>query len=106
MLRGTLEHLCPSTSILVVCLTIFLCFVFATFKGGKNGTQTLCWGFPGGSVVENRPASAGDAGSIRGSARRLKKEMATYSHVLAWKTMDRGAWWATVHGVTRESDAT
>ena len=36
----------------------------------------------------------------------LKKEMATHSHGLAWRIpMDRGAWWASVHGV-RESDMT
>ena len=28
--------------------------------------------------------------------------MATYSNILAWKNrMDRGAWWATVHGIRR-----
>ena len=28
--------------------------------------------------------------------------MATHSSILAWKNpMDRGAWWAPVHGVTR-----
>ena len=36
----------------------------------------------------------------------LKKEMATQSSVLAWKIpMDRGAQWASVHGIT-ESDTT
>ena len=30
----------------------------------------------------------------------LEKEMATHSSTLAWK-MDGGAWWATVHGVTK-----
>ena len=31
----------------------------------------------------------------------LKKEMATHSDILDWKNpMDRGAWWATVHGVS------
>ena len=30
----------------------------------------------------------------------LEKEMATHSSILAWRIpMDRGAWWATVHGV-------
>ena len=33
----------------------------------------------------------------------LEKEMATHSSILA---MDRGAWWATVHGVEKESDMT
>ena len=32
----------------------------------------------------------------------LEEEMATQSSVLAWKNpMDRGAWWATVHRVTK-----
>ena len=32
--------------------------------------------------------------------------MATHSRILAWRIpVDRGAWWATVHGVT-ESDTT
>ena len=31
----------------------------------------------------------------------LEEEMATHSSILAWRTpMDRGAWLATVHGVT------
>ena len=28
-----------------------------------------CWGFPGGAVVKNPSASAGDSGSIPGSGR-------------------------------------
>ena len=36
----------------------------------------------------------------------LEKEMVTHSSILAWgNSMDRGAWWATVHVVT-ESDTT
>ena len=32
----------------------------------------------------------------------LEKEMATHSSILGLKNpTDRGAWWATVHGVTR-----
>ena len=32
----------------------------------------------------------------------LEKEMATQSSILAWKNpMDRGALWATVHGVSK-----
>ena len=32
----------------------------------------------------------------------LEEGMATHSCILAWKNpMDRGAWWATVHGFTK-----
>ena len=54
-------------------------------------------------VVKNLPASAGevrDAGSVPGCGRSLEKAMAGHSRILAWRIpMDRGAWWATVHGV-------
>ena len=37
----------------------------------------------------------------------LEKEMATHCSILAWKnSMGRGAWKATVHGVTKKSDMT
>ena len=45
-------------------------------------------GFPGGSVVKNLPAHAGearDASSIPGSQDPLEKEMATHSSILAWE---------------------
>ena len=32
----------------------------------------------------------------------LEEGMAIHSSILAWRIpMDRGAWWATVHGVTK-----
>ena len=32
----------------------------------------------------------------------LEEEMGTHSSILAWENpMDRGAWWATVHGVAK-----
>ena len=35
----------------------------------------------------------------------LEKEMATHSSILCLgNRVDRGAWWATVHGVVKESD--
>ena len=44
-------------------------------------------GFPGGSVVKNPPANAGDTGSIPGWGRSLEKEMATCSSILAWEIL-------------------
>ena len=44
--------------------------------------------FPGGLVVKNPPANAGDAGDvglILGLEDPLEKEMATHSSILAWK---------------------
>ena len=35
----------------------------------------------------------------------LEWEMAILSSIIAWKTIDRGPWWATVHEVA-ESDMT
>ena len=32
----------------------------------------------------------------------VEEDMATYSSILAWRIpMDRGAWWAIVHGVAK-----
>ena len=33
----------------------------------------------------------------------LEKGMAGHSSILAWNSMERGAWWATVHGVTESN---
>ena len=58
--------------------------------------------FLGGSVVKNPPANAEDAGSIPGSGRSLEKEMATHSSSCLEHFVDRGAWWATIHGVAKD----
>ena len=42
-------------------------------------------GFPGGSVVKNLPAGAGDPHLIPGSGISLEKGIATYSSILAWE---------------------
>ena len=58
-------------------------------------------GFPGGSAVRNLPANSGDAGSIPGSGRSPGEgngKLLQYSCL--GNPMDRGAWQATVHGLT------
>ena len=59
-------------------------------------------GFPGAPVVKNPPASAGDVGWIPGSGRAPGEghdDPLKYSCL--GNPMDRGSWWATVHGVQK-----
>ena len=59
-------------------------------------------GFPGGSDGKESTRNAGDLGLIPRLGRSLEEGMATHSSILAWRIpMDRGAWWATVHGVAK-----
>ena len=59
-------------------------------------------GFPGGSVVKNPPAGAKDADLIPrlgrspggGNGNQLQNSC-------LGNPMDRGAWWVTIHGVTK-----
>ena len=64
-------------------------------------------GFSSGSVVKNLPAKQEtQVRSLRWND-PLEKEMATHARILALgNSMDRGAWGATVQGVTKESDTT
>ena len=65
------------------------------------------WGFPGGSVVKNSPANAGDKGSIPGLGRSPGE---THSNPLQYSWlenfMDREAWRPTVHWFAKELDMT
>ena len=59
-------------------------------------------GFPGGSEVKVSSCNAGDLGSIPGSG-RSPGEGNGKPLQSSWleNPMDRGAWWATVHGVAK-----
>ena len=67
-------------------------------------------GFPGDSVVKNLFAKAGDArdmGLIPESGRSPGGGNGnTLQYSCLENTMDRRAWWATVHGVAKELDRT
>ena len=55
-------------------------------------------------MIKNPPANAGDIGSIPGlggSPGGGNDNMFQYSCL--GNPMDRGAWWATVHGVAKET---
>ena len=58
--------------------------------------------FPGGSVAKNQPAMQETQVRSLGWDDPPEKEMVTHSSILAWEILwTRGAWQATVHGVTR-----
>ena len=64
-------------------------------------------GFPDGSVVKNPPANAGDMGSIPGSGRSPGEGNGNQLQYSCLRNpMDRGAWQAPVHRVSKESDMT
>ena len=59
-------------------------------------------GFPGGSVVKNPPANAGDVGSIPGMGRYPGEGNGIpLQYSCLENPMDREAWWGTVHGVAK-----
>ena len=58
-------------------------------------------------MVKNLPAKAGDARSIPGLGRPPGEGNGNpLQYSCLGNPMDRGAWWATVHGVKKESDTT
>ena len=62
---------------------------------------------PGGSVVMDLPANAGDVGSVHQVGRcpgEGNGNPLQYSSM--GNPMERGAWQATVHGVAKELDTT
>ena len=68
-------------------------------------------GFPGGSEGKASACNAGGLGSIPGSGRSPGEGNGNpLQYSCLENPMDRGAWWATVHGVaklqTRLSDLT
>ena len=66
------------------------------------GTNVVEEGFPGGSVVKNLPANAGDMGSIPGCERSPGEGNGnTLQYSYLGNPMDRGAWQVTDHGVTK-----
>ena len=63
-------------------------------------------GFPGGSVVKNLPAIARDLGSIPGLEKISGEGNGNPLQCSCLENpVDRGAWWATVHGAAK-SDLT
>ena len=92
-------------SILNECVWVCVCVcVCIPFKKKKSG------GFPDGAVMKNLPTSVGDTGgtgSIPGSEWSPGEGNSNpLQNSCLENSMDRGAWWAAVHVVTKESDIT
>ena len=75
--------------------------------GWKRWEGLGCLGVPGGAVVKDSLADAGDVGSTPELGRSLgggngnPLQCSCLEH-----PADLGAWWTTVHGVAKESDTT
>ena len=70
-------------------------------KNAQTPTQ-----LPGGSNGKASAYNVGDLGSIPGSGRSWKGNGNPLQYSCLENLMDRGAWWATVHGGHKELDMT
>ena len=69
--------------------------------------EILGMGFPGGSLVKNPPANAGDTSSFLGSGRSPEGGSGNpLQYSCLGNPTDRGAWWAEAYGIAKESDVT
>ena len=60
------------------------------------------WGFPGGSNGKESVHNVGDLSSISGLGRSPGEGNGSpLQYSCLGNPMDRGAWWAIVHGVTK-----
>ena len=70
--------------------------------GGEGGAP---WVFPSGSELKNPPSSAGDAGDPGSISQSGRSSGGWHGNPLQdsylENPMDRGVWWATVHGLTK-----
>ena len=92
-----------SIQILFPFLNWIICLSIAEFKVSLYIVVIRpILGLQGGSVVKNLPVNAGDTGSIPGSGRSSGGgNSSPLQYSCLGNPIDREAWWATVHGVTK-----
>ena len=80
-----------------------MCLLIKTWERQMfNSTSGALLGFPGGSVGKETTCSVGDLGLIPGLGRSPGGGHGNPLQCSCLEnSMDRGAWWATVHGVTK-----
>ena len=73
---------------LSVCVCVCVCVCVLDFPGGSDSKQSAC--------------NVGDLGSIPGLGRSLGEgNDSPFQCFFLEKSMDRGAWWATVNAVEK-----
>ena len=91
----------------IFCLIPLASVFFIPFL---NSHLKISLGFPGGSVVKNTPANAGDtgdAGSVPGLGRSPEEGNGNpLQYSCLENSMGRGPCRATVHGVSKDLDKT
>ena len=97
-----------SDSVVYTCKILFrILFCYSLLEDIEY--SSLSCGLPGNSVIKTLPANAGDA-QDRGLIPELGRCPGGDGNPLQYSClenpMDRGAWRATVPGVTKESDMT
>jgi len=80
-----------------MCYTVGPCWLSIL-----NMAVWTCPSFPGDSEGKESAGNERNLGSIHGLGRSPGGGHGNPSSILAWRVpMERGAWWATVHGVTK-----
>ena len=73
-----------------------------SFPWRSDRLPTAAWASLEAQTVNNPPAMRETPVRFLGQEDSLEESMATHSCILAWRIpVGRGAWWATVHGVTK-----
>ena len=81
---------CVYTQVCVACVSLCVC-VYVGFPGSSVGKEFFC-----------NAGDTGDMGFIPGSERSPGEVNGSPLHYSCLENpMDRGAWWATVHGVSK-----
>ena len=76
--------------------------IHGMFQARILDSYSLLWNSLLAQMVNDLPAMQETWVRFLGWEDPLEEGMATHSSVLAWRiSMDRGAWWATVHGVAK-----
>ena len=73
----------------------------------RHDSSSAGLSFPGGSVVKNPPANAGDTDLVPGLGRSAREKHSNpLPNSCLGNPTDRGAWWARVYRVLKKLDMT